>query len=176
MPSISVILNACPTACILAGNDIAKSSLYGNTLDNDLAKKIYAVYFVVNKIYTEDSNFVGLTGAANYLWELMGKYGIMAMDYQGDSTGGTIIPVPSPFSTSKYPIVVTGANFASDGITYNNTNIVGDNLMIRISGYNQEWHFAPTDFEYTATGIRITIPNFNANNFPNIIIQNFTIN
>lgn len=176
MPTISEILNACPTACVLAGNDIAESSLYGNTLDNQLSKKIYAVYFVVNRIYTEDSNFDGLTGAANYLWELMGKYGVMALNYQGSGSGSTVIPTPTPFSTSKYPIVVTGANFESDGITYNNTNIVGDNLMIRISGYNQEWHFAPTDFIYTSTGIQITIPGFNANNFPNVIIQNYTVN
>lgn len=78
---------------------------------------------------------------------------------------GSVIP------TQTYPFIITSADFEPDGITYNNPAIVGDQLMLFITGYNQEWQFAPTSFSYTATGIQIDIPGFDAANYGNIIIQ-----
>jgi hypothetical protein len=73
--------------------------------------------------------------------------------------------------SQTYPFIITGADFEVDGITYNNESIVGDQLMLFVTGYNQEWQFAPTFFEYTSTGIQIVASAFNANNFGNIIIM-----
>lgn len=87
-----------------------------------------------------------------------------------------IMPDTGGYTTSfapatQYPIVINSANFEPDGVTYNDSRIVGDQLMIFITGYNGEYQFAPTSFIYTATGIEIVISGFDAANFGNIIIQ-----
>ena len=172
MPDVTTIISNAPIACVLAGNDIANGSLFGQRQDPKLAIKIYATYIVIKKIYDNNSNYTGMVAACNYLWELMGKYGVQALNYT--SGGGVVPPITPPISS--FPIVVTGGDFEPDGVSYNNPNIVGFNLMLFIGGYNQEWHFAPTDFSYTSTGFIITIPSFNANNYNYITIQNFISN
>ena len=158
MPSVTTILNACPTAVVLAGNEIAKSSLYGQKLDNQLPKKIYAVYFVVNKIYQEDANYTGLTAAANYLWELMGRYGVQALNYQG-TTSGSGTPTPSNTFTNSYLIRVLGGEF-TDETHYDNPKIIGKQLAIFWNDVSR--YLLSTEFNLTSTGINITAAGFDA--------------
>lgn len=84
-------------------------------------------------------------------------------------TGGVSASGSTP--ATSYPIVVNSANFEADGVTLNDSRIVGDFVMLFVSGFNSEWQFSGTFFDYTATGIEITWPGFDAANFGNIIIQ-----
>jgi hypothetical protein len=86
-------------------------------------------------------------------------------------TGGGSVAV-NP--TDIFPIVLTGADFEPDGVTYNNPDIVGEELTIFVAGYNSEWQYAPTFFSYTATGIEIIASAFDANNYTHIRIDRYT--
>lgn len=171
MPTVQEILNYFPTACVLAGNDVAKSSLNGQRLDNSLPKKMYAVYFVLNKIYSINSNFIGITAAANYLWELMGKYGIQSMNYQAPSSGNTVIP--SAPTLSKYLIPIKGYNF-KDATQYDNPLIVGKQLAIYWNDVSR--YLFSTEFALTSTGINITADGFDAVSNPTYELFIYIIN
>lgn len=84
-----------------------------------------------------------------------------------------VTPVPGGGGSSTFPLVKTAADFESDGVSYNNPAIVGQQLMVYVKNFNQEWQFAPEFFSYTATGIIITYPEFNMANYPSITIQNY---
>ena len=71
MPANSVILENAPVACVLAGTDISRGTLFGQRIDPLLDQKIYATYFVIKKIFDLDPNYSGMTAACLYLWELM---------------------------------------------------------------------------------------------------------
>ena len=81
--------------------------------------------------------------------------------------GGSIAISPS----DVFPIVLTGADFEVDGITYINRGIVGYEYMLTVIGYNQEPQFEPDFFEYNANGFEITASGFDVNNYPRIIIN-----
>lgn len=84
-----------------------------------------------------------------------------------DTGGYNISPAPA----SQWPIVVNSANFEVDGVTLNDSRIVGNQVMLFVSGFNSEWQFSGTFFDYTATGIIVTFAGFDAANYGNIIIQ-----
>lgn len=69
------------------------------------------------------------------------------------------------------PIVIQGSDFESDGVTYNDSRLVGQDIMMFVSGFNSEWQFEGTFFDLTSTGIIVTFPGFDAANFDNIIFQ-----
>ena len=170
----SEILTLAPASSYLAANAIAKGQLFQrNKLNPILPQQIYAVYFILNKINTLDPTNPALYPCAQYLWELMGRYGVAA---QGITGGGGSVPSPTPTNQNIYPFSITSADFESDGVSYNNPNIVGDNLMIFINEFSQQWLLAGQGyFVYTSTGIQITISGFDANTaeYTIIIQQNF---
>lgn len=149
----------------LSSVDIDKRGLYGGGIDILLPRKIYLLRKSIQHLYDLDSSDSTLDTTTNYMLALCGNY-----TQQAQIGGGGSV---NPITPIRFPIVIMGANFEADGITYNNANILGYNLMIFIVGYNQDWHFSPTDFVYTSTGIQIIIPGFNANNYTEVIIQNF---
>ena len=70
----------------------------------------------------------------------------------------------NPNKPSIYPFVITSADFEADGVSYNNPNIVGDNLELFPNQLNQQfWYAGQGLFVYTSTGIRITYAGFDAN-------------
>lgn len=162
MPSTSDILILAPAASYLAANAIAKGQMFPrNKLNPILPQQIYAAYFILNKIYTLDPTYSGLDSAAQYLWELMGRYGIAA---QGITDSGGVVPSPTPTNQGIYPFVITSADFESDGVSYNNPNIIGDNLELFPNQLNQQfWYAGQGFFIYTAIGIEIIYPGFDAN-------------
>lgn len=85
-------------------------------------------------------------------------------------TGGYNV---SPAPTAQWPIVVNSANFEVDGVTLNDSRIVGNQVMVFVTGFSSEQQFSGTFFDYAADGIIIIWPGFNAANFGNIIIQKF---
>lgn len=108
---------------------------------------------------------------ANYLIWLIGMYGQQAQArIDSTSGGGSVVPGGTVFN---FPLRLTGSDFEPDGITYVNSNIVGFNLMLFVSNYNEEWQFSPAFFDYTPTGFVITEAGFNANNFNQIIVDRY---
>lgn len=161
MPTNLVILQNAPISCVLAGSDVAKGSLFGQRLDTMLHTKIYVTYKIIKKIYDLDNNYSGMTAACLYLWELMGKYGIMAQYYT--SGGGSVAP-PTPGTENIYPFKIVSSDFESDGVSYNNPRIVGDIIELFINEYSNQFIYEGADtFSYTPTGIIMNIEGFNAN-------------
>jgi hypothetical protein len=165
------ILNIAKISLYLAQNDKSKGALYGQRLDPDLGRKIYMEYESLQWLIDNDPSNANIGLIANYVYELSNAYTLEAIIIAGGDTGGGSITPITP-SEMIYPFVITGADFESDGITYNDSRIIGDELMLFITGFNQEWQFAPTFFTYTSTGFIIVAPGFDANNFGNIIVQN----
>src|SRR5882757_10184156 len=65
----------------------------------------------------------------NYLIWLIGVYGQEAEVIAGGSGGGSVIPSGSAVS---YPFIITSVDFDPDGVSYNNSKIVGTDLTIFI--------------------------------------------
>jgi len=162
VPTVSEILELAPGACFLAGNAVDKSVLFNRgRLNPILPNQIYAIYFVTKKIYDKDPSYNGLVPVCNYLWEIMGRYGVAAQQFTGG--GGSVSPV-TPSTKGIYPLAITSADFESDGVSYNNHDIIGDNIMLFINQYSQQWLLAGQGFfVYTDEGIRITLDGFDAN-------------
>lgn len=173
MPTVSEILTYCPAACVLAGNDIAKSCLTGKRLDMQLANKIYVTYSIINKIYQKDNTYAGLIGATNYLWELMGKYGVRAENYQAESTTSYVPPIPVSAEVKPYLIPVVGSQF-TDATHYDNPDIVGKRLAIYWNDISR--YLFANEFELTSTGVNITAVGFDALNSPTYELFIYIIN
>lgn len=167
MPTNSVILSNAPIACVLAGTDVAKGSLFGKRIDPLLPQKIYSTYFVIKKVYDLDPDYSGMTAACVYLWELMGKYGIRAQHYSG---GGGVVPPPA--GTQGYPIYITQADFTT-ATFYPNTNIFGTSVIIYLNEI-QRYLIPDTEFTVSSTGITITLSGFDATSFDyNLVIEKY---
>lgn len=163
MPSVARILQIAPMACVLSANASAKGQLFGGKVDPLNPQRIYNVYKVLKTIYDKDPNYDGLQVRADYLYELLKKYALRAAAIVDGGGGGSVAP-PTPTPDSNiYPFIITSVDFESDGVSYNNPDIVGDNLMIFINEWSQQWLTAPASFVYTATGIKIVLIGFDAN-------------
>lgn len=171
MPTIPQIIRIAKISQYLCANEIGGGGLYGAGIDLKLPRKLYLVRKNVEWMYGVNPTDDTLIQTSNFLYGLCGKYIFAANNITG--SGGSISPV-SPANPTIFPLVITGADFEVDGVTYNNPDIVGLNLMIFVSGFNSEWQFAPTFFNYTPTGITIVFPGFDANNYSTIIIQKYT--
>jgi hypothetical protein len=116
--------------------------------------------------------------AVYYSWSSATGYLHLLPDPDGAATEGESfhiqpIGVGTAITTPDiYPFVITSADFESDGVTYNNAAIVNDNLALYVNNFTSNVLFAPTDFTYTATGIIIITPGFDANLFNySILVQ-----
>jgi len=159
MPSTSEILTLAPPSSYLATNALAKGQLFPkNKLNPILPQQIYAAYFVLNKIYTLDPAYPGIDACAQYLWELMGKYGVEAQAITGG--GGN---VPTPTLTQQFPIYITQDNFTTATL-YPNTNLFGNNIAVFLNEF-QRYLDPATEFEVLTTGLNITASGFDALSF-----------
>jgi len=144
MPTIASIVSIYPIAQYLATVDINKRGLYGGGVDLQLPEKIRNIGMSVERIYNDDPTDTTLTSTANYLYALMGKYGMQAQAVTGiaGSVAGIISNVQSPlpldFEVTASSIIADGENtktftafigcnieFTRGGITQNTTNIGG---------------------------------------------------
>lgn len=115
-------------------------------------------------------------GSSYYSWNIVtGLFTIFPAATEGElfrimpdvyGNGGTTTIIDN----TTFPLVITNA-VMTGGVTYDNAAIVGSQYMLFVSGFNSEWQFAGTFFDYTATGFTIIFPGFDAANFGNIIIQ-----
>jgi len=144
MPTTASIVSIYPVAQYLATIDINKRGLYGGGVDLQLPEKIRNIGMSVERIYNDDPTDTTLTSTANYLYALMGKYGMQAQAVTGiaGSVAGIISNVQSPlpldFEVTASSIIADGENtktftafigcnieFTRGGITQNTTNIGG---------------------------------------------------
>lgn len=144
MPTIASIVSIYPVAQYLATIDIKKRGLYGGGVDLQLPEKIRNIGMSVERVYNDDPTDTTLTSTANYLYALMGKYGMQAQAVTGiaGSVAGIISNVQSPlpldFEVTASSIISDGENtktftafigcnieFTRGGITQNTTNIGG---------------------------------------------------
>jgi len=172
MPSITRTLQLAPVACYLSANYVAKrKGLFGGTVDETNPIKIYCVYKILKYIYDKDPAYAGLQERCDYLYELLKNWALSAAAIVDGGGGGSVSPI-TPTTENIYPFVITSGDFQPDGVSYNNPDIVGDNLMIFINEWTQQWLFAPDSFVYTSTGIQIVLSGFNANTSSyNIVVQ-----
>ena len=144
MPTTASIVSIYPVAQYLATIDINKRGLYGGGVDLQLPEKIRNIGMSVERVYNDDPTDTTLTTTANYLYALMGKYGMQAQAVTGiaGSVAGIISNVQSPlpldFEVTASSIIADGENtktftafigcnieFTRGGITQNTTNIGG---------------------------------------------------
>lgn len=166
MPTVAEILGYAPGAGYLAANAQNNNVLFNNggRLNPLLPQQIYALYFVIQKIYDKDPNYDGLFPTANYLWEIMGRYGIQAQSLSG---GGN---VPGPTPVQNYPIYITQANFTTATL-YPNTKLFGTNISVFLSQINRLL-IPNTEFQVTAAGLEILISGYDAlNNNYELLIE-----
>lgn len=165
MPTNAIILANAPIACVLAGNDVAKGQLFGPRIDPLIAQKIYCEYFKIKKIYDLDPDYAGMTVACQYLWELMGMYGIRAYGYTG---GGQVSPVTP--TGQGFPIYITELDFTTPTF-YPNTNLFAINIIIFLNEINR-YLIPNTEFTVSTTGVDITLAGFDASTFTyNLVIE-----
>lgn len=161
----------------LAANNNAKGSLFGARMSSPVSPLTIAMVTQALDWGNDGGAQTAedLRQMANYLVWLCGQYGREADAILSGSGGGTVVPGGGGTASSVYPIYITSADFEADGTSYNNANIVGDNLIIFVNEYVQQWLAASgTTFAYTATGIQILIPGFDANTQSwSIVIQKF---
>lgn len=117
-------------------------------------------------------------GAQYYSWNIVTGLFTLLGDNPEATAGEAFRIMPDTGGDGEaiaqaYPYIITGANFEDDGITYiyPTSTLVGDQIMLFVTGYNQEWQFAGTFFEYTDDGFEIIVSGFDANNFGNIIVM-----
>ena len=169
MLTIQQILDIAKISLWLALNDISKGVMYGGKLDPLLGRKIYMEYSSLEWMYAESPSDTTLRTVANYVYELCGSYALQAQIILNiGNTGGAVINGNS--GGNVYPFVITSSDFENDGVSYNNPNIVGDNIILFINEFSQQWLVSGAGyFSYTPTGFIITIDGFDAN------IQSYTI-
>lgn len=161
MPSVARTLQLAPVACYLSANYISKRRLFGGALDTQNPIKIYNVYKILKKVYDNDPVYDGLQVRADYLFELCKKWAIAATAIVDGGGGGSISPVTPPSGgTSEFPIYIIETDF-STATEYNDTRIVGKNLIIFYNEINR-YLIPGSEFAYTLTGVQILIPGFDA--------------
>jgi hypothetical protein len=176
MAATSTTLSAAKISQYLVGADILRGSLFGQKLNSDWDVDLYMERAALNWANSQSSTYDGIYEVTQYVYWLLYKTN-KAIYILNNNTGGAIAPVQSPDDCciDLYPIHITQADFEDDGVSYNNSDIVGDNIMIFVNQVSQTWWFAGganPGFVYTSTGIRITIPGFDATQYEyDIIIE-----
>ncbi len=139
---------------------IQRKGLFGGGTPNYLPTLIRQTRQVIQRKYTQDPSDENLTGNAYYLYALCGIYAQQAKNISG--TGGSVAPI-NPGSEGLYPFFIYSNNFESDGVSYNNEDILGDNITLFINEYSQQWILSGAEtFSYTSTGIIINLAGFDA--------------
>lgn len=172
MPTNLEILTLAPPSSYLAANDARKSVLFNNfgRLNPILPQQIYALYFIIKKIYDLDPNYSGLTAACNYLWEIMGRYGIQAQGLNGG--GGSVTPITP---TQGFPIYITQANFTT-ATFYPNTAIFGNTIRVFLNQINR-YLLPDTEVTYDSTGVTVLLGGFDATQFDyELVIEKVFLN
>jgi hypothetical protein len=176
MAATTTTINTAKISQFMVSNDIAKGSLFGQKLNPYWDIDLYMERKALEWADDQNADYEDIYAVTQYVWWLCYKTA-KAQYILNSGTGGEVAPVQSPDDCciDLYPIHITQADFEADGVSYVNSDIVGDNIMIFVNQVSQTWWFSSgnnTGFVYTPTGIRITIPDFDANTYDyDIIIE-----
>ncbi len=171
MPTTATTIETAEISQYLVSNDIAKGSLFGQKLNPSWDIILYMERKALEWAYNQSATYSNIYQTTAYVYWLLYKK-LKAEYILNTGGGGSIAAVTSPDDCciSPFPIKITSADFEADGVSYNNPLIVGQNLTIFVNEVSQQWWYAPTGFVYTPTGIRITIPDFDANTYEYTIL------
>jgi hypothetical protein len=173
MPTNAVIIQNTPVACYLAANAIEKNRIKGRGfLDDKLAIKLRIVYRFVKKIYDLDPLHDGMFAACNYMWELCGAFGVMALGITGTTSGGGQITPITPIAPFNflYLIPITASDFATP-TNYNDSRIAGKELQVFWNNVDRYLEIG-TELIYTPTGFSVFIDDGLGNNSFNAFTTN----
>lgn len=93
--TVPIILESAKLAQGYAAIDRAKKQfLYGGIVNNLMPEKIYLIRKGIQKRYDINPTDSTLTGTADYLWSLLGIYGLRALNALGQG-GGEVIIIPT---------------------------------------------------------------------------------
>ena len=157
MPTTSNTISLQKISQYIVGNDIAKGSLFGKKLNQYWDIVLYMERKSLEWAYSQSSTYEDIYQATQYNYWLCYKPNKAAY-ILANGSGGTIAPVVpiDDCCLSIYPIRITAADLDEDG-NYVNSQIVGDNVIVFANDNNQKWWAAGEGFEYTVTGIQITM-------------------
>jgi hypothetical protein len=173
MSTIANTIAVAKVTSYLASDYLAKRQLFGGSVrvEPRFPLMITTERIIIEKIYNWNPDYPNLQIAADYVYDLCGRWKTQAQAIvDGGGGGGTITPVTP--GSSVFPLYITSADFA-DATNYNNPDIVGVPVMIFVNEYSQQWVIAGDNtFKYTGTGISITLPGFDAITYQySIVIQ-----
>lgn len=120
----------------------------------------------------------GAYGVGDYLYWMCGRFALEAQEILQIANPGGEVNTGGFMTVPFLPILVTASDFEPDGVTYNNPQLVGQNIMIYVNNYSASWYDLTSGaFVFTTTGIKITLPGFNifagTPPFSVVIQQNF---
>lgn len=165
MPTNAETIEIAKASQYLVADYNAKGALFGRRLSPDLAAILYMERKGIEWAYNQNNNYADITWASNYLFSICQFQGRAQVIINGGGGGTPVTPViPTPPAASIYPFIITSSDFKPNGISYDNSNIVGDTLSIFVNEFSQQWLVAgPLTFSYSLTGIIINIPGFDSN-------------
>jgi hypothetical protein len=141
---------------LYASNELQAGKRNGGLLDRRLPYLIYMVTEGLEWLYLLDPDSEDLEPIGHYLISIC-RHQLKAQAVLAIATGGQVAAIDNSADEDDiYPIYVTESELTEDG-DYINPSIVGDNLIVFFNGNNQNFLVAGGGFEYTATGIRITM-------------------
>jgi hypothetical protein len=137
MATNSEILSFAPGAGYLSNIALAKGKLFNkNKLNPLLPRQIYALYYIIKKVYDYDPNYSGMDVACQYLWEVMGRFGIAAQGLSGG--GGSVTPVVPPTTADPLIFIVSSvSDIPTGGSSLTIPSFVGYNLQFSRNGIVQ---------------------------------------
>lgn len=163
-PTSDVITWAKGSQALAAIGEYKKKVLTGGNVDSDLYRKIYVERKSLEWQLEQDPTDADgiLVDQTNYVYDLCFPYMLEAQYTSGG--GGLVIDPVTGGSNDIYPFMIKSSALESDGVSYVNSNILGDRLALFINEYGQQWYEADAfTFVYTATGFTITLPGFDGN-------------
>jgi len=158
MPSTATIISIYPVAQYLAALDIQKRGLYGGGVDIELPQKIRNIGLSVERVYNGNPTDTSITATANYLYALMGKYGLQAMQipsstgYVADITPVRQLPVPYDFIVTPTSVIPEGGSsvilsaFIGCNVEFTRNNITQTTTDPGDGGSYYYWNSATSQF------------------------------
>jgi hypothetical protein len=136
--SIQNTISVARVASYLASNEIANNKMYGGNLDERLPLMLTTERIIIERIYSSVPTYPNLQLAADYLYDLCGKYQIPAQAIV-DGGGGGSAPGSASYSTiERKDFIVSSGSYLPTGTTSQTlTYFIGAGLDFQIGDVSQ---------------------------------------